>query len=97
KASAAESTLKASVEARAKAADKGVIRIGKSLVRAAKRKEHETLSRMDALHAAVFPGGGLQERRDNILPLLAAHGEGFLDELLEKLDPLSGNFTLFEQ
>jgi bacillithiol biosynthesis cysteine-adding enzyme BshC len=97
KASAADSTLKASVEARAKAADKGLERIGKSLVRAAKRKEHETLSRMDAVHAAVFPGGGLQERRDNILPLLAAHGEGFLDELLEKLDPLNGCFTLFEQ
>jgi bacillithiol biosynthesis cysteine-adding enzyme BshC len=97
KASAADSTLKASVEARAKAADKGLERIGKSLVRAAKRKEHETLSRMDAVHAAVFPGGGLQERRDNILPLLAAHGEGFLDELLEELDPLNGCFTLFEQ
>ncbi len=96
KASAADSTLKASVEARAKAADKGLERIGKSLVRAAKRKEHDTLTRMDAVHAAVFPGGGLQERRDNILPLLAAHGESFLDELLEKLDPLKQEFTLLE-
>jgi len=66
------------------------------MVRAAKRKEHETLARMDAVHEAVFPGGGLQERRDNILPLLAAHGEGFLDELLEKLDPLKQEFTLLE-
>ncbi|MEX1132320.1 MAG: bacillithiol biosynthesis cysteine-adding enzyme BshC [Flavobacteriales bacterium] len=96
KAAAADSTLKASVEARAKAADKGLERIGKSLVRAAKRREHETLSRMDAVHSAVFPGGGLQERRDNILPLLAAHGEAFLDELLEKLDPLAQEFTLLE-
>jgi bacillithiol synthase len=96
KASAADSTLRASVEARAMAADKGLERIGKSLVRAAKRKEHETLSRMDAVHAALFPGGGLQERRDNILPLLASHGEAFLDELLEKLDPLAQEFTLLE-
>lgn len=96
KASAADSTLRASVEARAKAADKGLERIGKSLVRAAKRKEHDTLTRMDAVHAAVFPGGGLQERRDNVLPLLAANGVGFLDELLEKLDPLKQEFTLLE-
>jgi len=96
KASAADPTLQAAVEARAKAAQKGMERIGKSLVRAAKRKEHETLARMDAVHAAVFPGGGLQERRDNILPMLAAHGDGFLDELLEKLDLLAQEFTLLE-
>lgn len=97
KAAAADPTLNAAVEARAKAAHKGLERIGKGLVRAAKRKEHTSLARMDAIHAAVVPGGGLQERRENVLPLLAAHGTGFLDKLLELLDPLAGEFTLLEQ
>ncbi len=94
KAAAADATLRAAVEARATAADKGVVRIGKGLVRAAKRKEAVTLQRIDAVHAALFPHGSLQERRANILPMLAAHGEGFLDELLAHLDPLAPCFTV---
>ncbi len=94
KAAAADDTLRASVEARAKAADKGMVRIGKSLVRAAKRKEAVTLQRIDAVQAAMFPLGGLQERRASILPLLAVHGVSFLDELLAHLDPLQPCFTV---
>jgi bacillithiol biosynthesis cysteine-adding enzyme BshC len=96
KAGEADPTLKAAVQARSKAAFIGLDRIGKGMVRAAKHKEATTLARMDAVHAALFPGGGLQERRENILPLLAAHGTGFLDELLEHLDPLEASFTLLE-
>lgn len=92
----ADGSLRASVEARARAAEKGLDRIGSSLLRAAKRKEQERLLRMDAVHAELFPGGGLQERRDNILPMLAAQGPGLLDALLEGLDPLDPRFTLFE-
>ena len=97
RAAAADPTLRGAVEARAKAGLKGLDRIGRGLVRAAKRREQVSLQRMEAVHAEFFPGGGLQERRDNILPLLAARGEGLLDELLELLDPLDARFTLIEQ
>lgn len=96
KASAADANLRATVEARGKAAKKGLDRVEKGLVRTAKRKDTIAMQRMDAIHAELFPNGGLQERRENILPLLAARGFGFLDELLELLDPLDPRFTLLE-
>lgn len=95
RAAAADPGLKASAEAHATRALHGLERFGKALLRSAKRREADALARMDRVHDAFFPGGGLQERRENILPLLAAHGEGFLDGLLQDLDPLSGSFTVF--
>lgn len=96
KAAAADATLRATVEARFKSAMKGLERVEKGLVRSAKRKDSAAMQRIDAVHAELFPAGGLQERRENILPLLAARGFGFLDELLELLDPLDPRFTLLE-
>jgi len=90
----ADATLHGAVEARRVAAIKGVERLEKSLSRAAKRHEAEVLQRMEAVHAELFPGGGLQERRENILPQLAVRGESFLADLMVKLDPLDARFTV---
>lgn len=90
-------TLRAAVEADATRSMKRLDRIATSLLRAVKRRERDALGRMDRAHAAFFPGGGLQERRDNILPMLATYGTGLLEELLAQLDPLDGQFTIFEQ
>ncbi|MBL7980332.1 MAG: bacillithiol biosynthesis cysteine-adding enzyme BshC [Flavobacteriales bacterium] len=97
KASTADATLRGAVEARRTSALKGVDRIERSMVRAAKRQQDTAMARMRSAHAELFPGGGLQERRANILPMLAARGVGFLDELLGNLDPLSPCFSLFEE
>jgi bacillithiol biosynthesis cysteine-adding enzyme BshC len=97
KANAADTTLRGAVEARRASALKGVDRIERSMVRAAKRQQDTVMARMRSAHAELFPGGGLQERRANMLPLLAARGVGFLDELLAHLDPLSPCFSLFEE
>lgn len=94
RATEADATLQGAVEARRLQALRGVESIRKGLVRAAKRQQDVALTRMDAVHAALFPGGGLQERKDNILPLLAARGTAYLDQLLEQLDPLDPRFTL---
>lgn len=93
----ADTTLKGAVEARRVQALRGLDRIEQGLVRAAKRDQEVALHRIDTVHAALFPGGGLQERRDNILPLLASKGVGELDRLCELLDPLDLRFTLFEE
>ena len=88
-------TLKGSVEARRTHALQGLERIEKGLLRAAKRELDTAMRQMDAANASLFPQGGLQERKANILPLLAAKGLGELDRLLEELDPLHPRFTLF--
>lgn len=95
RAAAADPGLKASAEAHATRALHGLERFGKALLRSAKRREADTLARMDRVHHALFPGGGLQERKDNILPMLAAQGTSLLDQLLEELDPLDTRFTVF--
>jgi uncharacterized protein YllA (UPF0747 family) len=94
RATAADPTLKGAVEARRTQALRGLDRLGQRFVRAAKRQQATTLDRMARVHEALFPAGGLQERRDNILPLLATRGEGMLDELMAALDPLDPHFSL---
>ncbi len=91
---AADSTLLGAVEARRSAALRGTERLERSLVRAAKRQQSEVLQRMQVVHQELFPGGGLQERRENILPQLASRGEDYLADLMGKLDPLDARFTL---
>lgn len=95
RAAAADPGLKASAEAHATRALHGLERFGKALLRSAKRREADTQARMDRVHHALFPGGGLQERKDNILPMLAAQGTSLLDQLLDELDPLDPRFTVF--
>lgn len=92
---AADRSLNGAVEARKVQALRGLERLEKGMVRGAKREQATALQRMDAAHAALFPAGGLQERRDNVLPALAAQGMGELDRLLEALDPFDQQFTLF--
>ena len=89
--------LQGSIEARRSSAMHGIDRIGKGFLRAAKREQSTALGRIEKIHAAVFPGGGLQERRDNILPDLAAFGLNYLDELLQILDPMANEFTVVEE
>ncbi|MBK7617753.1 MAG: bacillithiol biosynthesis cysteine-adding enzyme BshC [Flavobacteriales bacterium] len=74
RAAAADATLKNAVEARRVQAIRGLEQIQKGLIRAAKHDQHVLMQRMDAAHAALFPGGGLQERKANMLPTLVAKG-----------------------
>lgn len=90
----ADATLRGAVDARRTQALRGVQRLEKALVRAAKRDQEVLMSRIDSIHAAIFPGGGLQERRDNILPRIAAEGPDVLERWLNLLDPLDHTFAL---
>lgn len=94
KAAQGDASLRGAADARRTQALRGVDRLEKAMVRAAKRDQEVIMRRMDAIHNAVVPGGGLQERRDNILPLLAAHGTGELDRWLDLLDPLDPTFAV---
>lgn len=90
----ADPSLKGAVEARRKHSLHGVERLGKAMVRAAKRDQAVWMRRMEGVHEALFPNGGLQERRDSILPRIAAEGRTALDQWMDLLDPLDPRFVL---
>lgn len=93
----ADPSLQGAVEARRKHALHGVDRLAKAMVRAAKRDQTVWMHRMDAIHEALFPGGGLQERRDSMLPVIASEGLAVLDRWMDVLDPLDTRFALVKQ
>lgn len=93
-AAAADPTLKGAVEAMAARARRDVERLEQKLLRAAKRRQQEPLDRLGHVLEGLFPGGGLQERRDNFMPWYAQEGPAFLDRLLRELDPLEPAFSV---
>jgi bacillithiol biosynthesis cysteine-adding enzyme BshC len=94
RASAADPTLHGAVEAMAKRAQHGLERLEKKLLRAAKRQQQEPLEQLDRVLENLFPGGGLQERRENFMPWYTQEGPAFFDRLLEELDPLDARFKV---
>lgn len=74
----------------------GLEGLEKKLYRALKRKHGESLQKAVKIKSNLFPGGGLQERYENVLPYLAKYGESFLDLLLEHSLSLEQEFTVME-
>lgn len=91
---AIDPTLERSVRAVSKRALNGMDALEGKLVRRAKREQQELLGDLDRVLQHMFPGGGLQERRENFMPWYAAHGPAFFDLLLERIDPLRPTFSL---
>lgn len=85
-------TLEKAALAQEHRALRGVERLENKLLRAAKRRSQDLIGRADAVRAAFLPGG-LQERRDNILPWLTTR-PALLAELLELLDPFDTRFSV---
>ena len=95
RARSADPSLEASVGARAASASKGLDKIERQLVRAAKQQQADALRQLGEVLATLFPDG-LQERRDNFMPWYVAEGPAFFDRLLAALDPLDPRFTVIE-
>lgn len=94
RAAAIDPTLAASTEAAATRAQRSLTNLHHKMDRALRRRQTVHIARLQQLLTSLFPGGGLQERRDNILPMLAAHGPALLDGLMSELDPLDRSFAL---
>ncbi|MBP8823736.1 MAG: bacillithiol biosynthesis cysteine-adding enzyme BshC [Flavobacteriales bacterium] len=94
RASSADATLAAAVEAMEARALHQLDHLAKKLVRTAKRQQELPLERLARVHGHLFPGGGLQERRENFMPWYAREGPGFFDRLLADLDPLDPHFSV---
>lgn len=67
------------------------------LVRTEKQKHEVAVNQIRAGKAKFFPNNGLQERTDNILPLLLKYGDGFLNELERQFDPFEPGFLILTE
>ncbi len=94
-ASAVDPTLAASTEAAAVRTRRMLSNLQDKMDRALRKREAVHLARVRSILEELFPGGGLQERKANVLPILAAEGPSVLERWLEALDPLEHRFTLF--
>lgn len=94
RAKAADPTLEGAARANARRALNGLEALERKFTRAAKREQEDLLQRLRSVHAHLFPGGGLQERRDNFLPFYVSEGPAFFDRLLAELDPLDARFSI---
>lgn len=91
---AADPTLEGAANAIGQRALNGLEAFGKKLVAAAKREQQAPLDQLELVRGHLFPGNGLQERRENFIPWYAKEGPAFFDRLLDALDPLDARFSL---
>ncbi len=94
RAKAADPTLEGAVNAIGQRALNGLEAFEKKLVAAAKREQEAPLQQLELVRDHLFPGNGLQERRENFIPWYAKEGPAFFDRLLAELDPLDPRFSL---
>lgn len=66
------------------------------LMRAEKQKHEVAIKQLRNLKEKLFPGNGLQERTDNILPLLLKNGDAFLHELKAAFQPFDQGFLVLQ-
>jgi bacillithiol biosynthesis cysteine-adding enzyme BshC len=92
-----DSTLTSSVEAERARILNGLMRLEKKVVRNAKRHEGDKLRMLQEIKNELFPGNGLQERKDNFCKLYLMLGDDFVAQVLESIDPFANEFTLISE
>jgi bacillithiol synthase len=85
-------TLEAMVKAQERKAMEGLHRMEKKMLKAEKRYLADKIQQIEAIKSSLFPGGGLQERRQNVLPFLWQNPR-LVDDLMEVFDAF--NFHLY--
>ncbi|HRI26799.1 MAG TPA: bacillithiol biosynthesis cysteine-adding enzyme BshC [Chitinophagales bacterium] len=87
-------TLQTTVMAEAAKATNSLQNLEAKLLRAEKRKFDTALQQLSNLMGKLFPDGNLQERTDNFIPYYLAHGNRFIPQLLDHLQPLDKQFCV---
>ena len=90
-----DKTLVAHVEAQSKRTENRLEGIEKKFIRAEKKKHETKLSQVDDALEYFFPGGGLQERRDNFLNFYLTN-PGLIDQLIEEFDAFDFKFYILK-
>ncbi len=89
-------TLGPSTESVRARLEKAITNLEKKLIRAEKKNFSDALSRIEALREKLFPGGSLQERKENFGQFFIKYGRGFIDTLVNSFKPLDFKFTIIE-
>lgn len=74
----------------------GLNKLRKRLLRAEKRHRESDMTKIERIYEALFPGGGLQERHDNLSIFYAQYGAEFISTLLSELEPFRYQFTIIK-
>lgn len=85
KASLVDSTLSQHIEALYATFSKRIEKAEKKLIRAEKRKHEECRQQIEGVKSVLFPGGSLQERKDNFLNFYLKNPQ-FIQVLLQTFD-----------
>ncbi len=62
-----------------------------------KARNEQSVNKIRKLYDKLFPGGSLQERKENFIPMYLNEGDQFKEALLEHLDPLIPGFIILEE
>lgn len=89
-----EESMLGAVNAQRQKQMRGLEKLRKKLLRAEKRRQKTVMDKIDRIHGALFPEGGLQERHDTLAPYYAQYGPAFIQTLLEQADPLQDCFGI---
>jgi bacillithiol biosynthesis cysteine-adding enzyme BshC len=89
-------TLVKSVAAEAQKAAGSLAGLEKRLSKAAEAKHETAYAQLTALKDKLFPGGGLQERTDNVLSIML-NNPGFIEQLLACFEPLALEFAVVQE
>ncbi len=87
-------TLKPSTEAVEVRLKKAIDSLEKKLIRADKRNYAEAMTDIEKVKQQLFPGGGLQERKENFALFYVKYGDDFIKTLIENFKPLDFKFSI---
>ena len=96
-AAAVDRTLAGHVEALHTGAAHRLKELEKKMLRAERRKYKDQQRQIKALKDHLFPGGGLQERRENLAGPYARWGDAFLEKLYEASLALEQEFVILSE
>ena len=86
--------LKKSVRSGYARTERIIRNLEKKMMRAERKKQEILVGRLQKIHTSLVPRNGLQERNMNFTPFYLEFGEGFIDLLVEQLDPFTDKFTV---
>ncbi len=94
KAEKTDPTLKPAAEAELKRIIHSMDAFEHKLLRAEKHKQEQSVNQLRKAKQKLFPGNGLMERQETILPYYMKFGPGFIHELYKAMEPVPASFKL---
>lgn len=96
KAALTDATLVKTVEAELQKQLQSLAALEGKLLKAEKQKQETATSQLRKLREKLLPGNSLQERSDNVLPLLMRY-DGFIEAIINAASPVGTALTVLEE